>query len=49
MENIPESLIETVINLMYNRLTQNKSEIEEQRRRDELRKGSIDVEYRIIE
>ena len=49
MENIPESVIDAVIKLMYNKLVQNPYEIEEQRRRDELKKGSIDVEFRVIE
>jgi len=42
-------VIDAVIKLMYNKLVQNPYEIEEQRRRDELKKGSIDVEFRVIE
>lgn len=42
-------MIDSFIRVMYNRIEQNQSEIEEKRRRDGLRKGSIDVEFRIIE
>ena len=41
-------MIDMFIKVMYNRLAQSRSEIEEQKRRDELRKGSIDVEFRVI-
>ena len=33
----------------YDGMKQVQSEIEEKRRRDELRKGSIDVEFRVIQ
>lgn len=49
MEDIPESLIDTFIKVMYNGLEQHQSDIKERKRRDELRKGSIDVEYKVIE
>ena len=42
-------MIDLFIKVMYNRIEQNRSEIEEQKRRDYMRKGSIDVEYRVVE
>ena len=51
MEDIPEGLINAIIKVRqaYERMKQSQSEIEEQKRRDELRKGSIDVEFRVIQ
>ena len=51
MEDIPENLINAILKLKqaYDGMKQVQSEIEEKRRRDELRKGSIDVEFRVIQ
>lgn len=45
-----EGLINAIskIKQVYDGIKQMQSEIEEQKRRDGLRKGSIDVEFRVI-
>ena len=50
MGGIPEGLINAIIKikLTHDWIKQMQSEIEEQKRRDELRKGSIDVEFRVL-
>jgi hypothetical protein len=51
MEGISEGLINGIIKIKqaHDWVKQMQSEIEEKRRRDELRKGSIDVEFRVIQ
>jgi len=50
MEGISEGLIKGILKVKqaHDRIKQMQAEIEEKRRRDELRKGSIDVEFRVI-
>jgi len=50
MGGIPEGLINWIIKVKqaHDWIKQMQSEIEAQKRRDELRKGSIDVEFRVI-
>lgn len=50
MEDIPEGLINGILKVKqaHDWIKHMQSEIEEKRRRDELRKGSIDVEFRVI-
>ena len=51
MEGISEGLINGIIKIKraHDWIKQMQAEIEEKRRRDELRKGSIDVEFRVIQ
>lgn len=52
MEGIPKDLIDLMIKVIFNELrhtmSENEKEMQEKKRRDDLRKGSIDAEYRVI-
>lgn len=50
MENLSEGLIKGILKVKqaHDWIKQIQSDIEEQKRRDALRKGSIDVEFRVI-
>ncbi len=54
MENLAEDLIDSVIKLVKSAnelrhvMSESEREKQEKKRRDDLRRGSIDVEYRVI-
>lgn len=48
MEDLAKDMIDAAIDFYFNLSKHFRSDIKEQMRRDELRKGSIDVEYRVI-